>query len=64
MGVDLNGEDEDGATPLYESITNENYEITKFLIANGADVNKETMGLVPFYEIKKRGWIINHENEK
>lgn len=38
-GVDVNGQNENGFTPLMQAAEMQNLEITQFLIKNGADVN-------------------------
>lgn len=43
-GHDINGEDDDGATPLLQSINSNEMEIFKLLIARGVDVQKANSG--------------------
>ena len=48
FGADVNAKNQFGETALFESVLNENVELTKLLIDNGADVNaKNNSGNTP-----------------
>ena len=48
-GADINLEANNGYTPLYGAIHDEKPEMIKFLIENGADINKKTDGNTPLH---------------
>jgi ankyrin repeat protein len=42
-GMDVNGSDEDGSTPLHEAAYSASEEIVTFLLAQKANVNKQAL---------------------
>ena len=40
-GADINKDDKDGFTPLFDACSNGNIHMVRFLIENGANINKQ-----------------------
>jgi len=58
-GVDINVKDEVGSTPLHTAAFSGHFEIVKFLIENGADVNavNDEFGETPIFNAVAKGHI-------
>lgn len=56
VGVDMNCQACDGATPLYEASKNGHKEVVELLLSHKADVNRATKsGLLPLHIAVQKG---------
>lgn len=54
-GAQVDKENEQGWTPLYQAAGNRRFEIAQYLLEKGADPNKESEGYCPIHQAAKNG---------
>lgn len=61
LGIDINGIGEKGFTPLMVAVSKDRYQVVKYLIEQGADVNKNINGWSPLLEAADEGSTMSME---